>query len=81
MATLASFKLPKIANEPNVRQFRTLGFGGRILVADVVVLLQKHYAKGSPEREHLAAAVAAFKKNAPLEIPLVVGGKSVSTVA
>jgi len=39
--------------------------------------LQKHYAKDSPERKGLAAAVAALKKEAPLDIPLVIGGKQV----
>lgn len=39
--------------------------------------VQKHYGKGSPDREHLAAAVAALKGKGPLEIPLVINGKSV----
>src|SRR5262249_12019263 len=39
----------------------------------------KHYGKGSPDREGLAAAVAALQAKAPLEIPLVVSGKSVKT--
>ncbi|KAI9781472.1 MAG: 1-pyrroline-5-carboxylate dehydrogenase [Peltula sp. TS41687] len=39
----------------------------------------KHYAKGSQEREHLAAAVEAFKKRAPLDVPIVVGGKEIKT--
>jgi 1-pyrroline-5-carboxylate dehydrogenase len=37
----------------------------------------KHYAKGSADRDGLAAAISAFAKKAPLEIPLVIGGKSV----
>ena len=39
--------------------------------------LQKHYEKDSPERKKLVAALAALKKNAPLDIPLVIGGKQV----
>ena len=39
----------------------------------------KHYAKGSPDRDGLAAAVAALQKRAPIEIPLVVSGKSITT--
>ncbi len=39
----------------------------------------KHYGKGSPDREGLAAAVAALKEKAPLEIPLVLSGASVKT--
>lgn len=39
----------------------------------------KHYAKGSADREGLIAAIEAFQKRAPLDIPLVVGGRSVTT--
>ncbi|KAK5065943.1 1-pyrroline-5-carboxylate dehydrogenase, partial [Cryomyces antarcticus] len=35
----------------------------------------KHYTKGSPERQKLADAVEALKRNAPVDVPLVVGGK------
>ena len=38
----------------------------------------KHYTKGSPDREGLASALSAFGKKAPIDIPLVIGGKSVS---
>jgi hypothetical protein len=37
----------------------------------------KHYAKGSADRDSLASAISAFVKKSPLEIPLVIGGKSV----
>ncbi|KAI9804341.1 MAG: 1-pyrroline-5-carboxylate dehydrogenase [Piccolia ochrophora] len=56
MATLATFKIPTVDNEPN-----------------------KHYTKGSPDREKLSAAVEALKKKAPLQVPLVVGGKEIKT--
>jgi 1-pyrroline-5-carboxylate dehydrogenase len=39
----------------------------------------KHYAKGSPDREGLAAALEALQGRAPLEIPLNVSGKSIKT--
>jgi 1-pyrroline-5-carboxylate dehydrogenase len=39
--------------------------------------MQKHYGKGSADREGLNAAIEAFQKRAPLDIPLVLGGKSV----
>ncbi|KAF2842109.1 delta-1-pyrroline-5-carboxylate dehydrogenase 1 [Patellaria atrata CBS 101060] len=54
MATIASFKIPKIENEPN-----------------------KHYAKGSVDRQKLSDALDALKQNSPLEVPLVVGGKEI----
>lgn len=40
--------------------------------------LQHHYAKGSEQRAGLAAALAKFQERAPLQVPLVVGGKEVS---
>ncbi|KIX08096.1 1-pyrroline-5-carboxylate dehydrogenase [Rhinocladiella mackenziei CBS 650.93] len=39
----------------------------------------KHYGKGSPDREGLASAVAALQKKAPLDIPLVVSGQPIKT--
>ncbi|KAJ9497960.1 1-pyrroline-5-carboxylate dehydrogenase [Exophiala xenobiotica] len=39
----------------------------------------KHYAQGSPDREGLTSALEALKSKIPLEIPLVVSGKSVKT--
>jgi len=56
MATIASFKIPKVSNEPN-----------------------HHYAKGSEQRAGLAAALAKFQERAPLQVPLVVGGKEIKT--
>ncbi|KAI9844209.1 MAG: 1-pyrroline-5-carboxylate dehydrogenase [Sclerophora amabilis] len=56
MASIATFKVPQINNEPN-----------------------KHYAKGSPDREKLSAALEAFQKKAPIEVPLVVGGQELKT--
>lgn len=41
----------------------------------------KHYAKGSPDRAALSAALEAFQKKAPLEIPVVVSGKSIKTAS
>ncbi|KAK4547419.1 hypothetical protein LTR36_001075 [Oleoguttula mirabilis] len=56
MATLATFRVPDIKNEPN-----------------------KHYEKGSIDREKLTAAVQALRLRAPLEIPIVVAGKESKT--
>ncbi|KAF2428647.1 delta-1-pyrroline-5-carboxylate dehydrogenase 1 [Tothia fuscella] len=56
MASLATFKVPKVDNEPN-----------------------KHYGKGSPDRQGLIDAIAKFKKQSPVEIPIVVGGKEIKT--
>jgi len=39
----------------------------------------KHYGKGSPEREALADAVKALQDKAPLDVPLSVSGKLVKT--
>ncbi|KAL9127289.1 MAG: hypothetical protein Q9217_003804 [Psora testacea] len=50
MATIASYKVPKVENENN-----------------------KHYTKGSPDREALAKALAAHTN--PLEVPTIINGK------
>ncbi|KAJ9157415.1 Delta-1-pyrroline-5-carboxylate dehydrogenase 1 [Pleurostoma richardsiae] len=55
-STLATFKVPKVVNEPN-----------------------HIYAKGSPQREGLAAAVKSFQKKGPVEVPLIIGGKEIKT--
>lgn len=39
--------------------------------------LKKHYAPGSPDRKGLEDALARTKKAAPLQVPLIVGGKEV----
>ncbi|KAI9691876.1 MAG: 1-pyrroline-5-carboxylate dehydrogenase [Bathelium mastoideum] len=39
----------------------------------------KHYAKGSADRQALANAVKSFKSRIPLEIPIVIGGKETKT--
>ncbi|KAK5030137.1 1-pyrroline-5-carboxylate dehydrogenase [Exophiala sideris] len=39
----------------------------------------KHYTKGSPDREGLAAALETLKQKVPLDIPISVDGKSVKT--
>ncbi|KAK4181680.1 Aldehyde/histidinol dehydrogenase [Triangularia setosa] len=56
MSTIASFKIPKVVNEPNY-----------------------HYAKGSAQRDGLTAAVEALQKKGPLQVPLVIGGKEITT--
>ncbi|KAH6678071.1 Aldehyde/histidinol dehydrogenase [Halenospora varia] len=58
MSTIATFKIPKVLNEPN-----------------------HHYAKGSAQREGLTAALDRLQKKAPLEVPIVVGGKEIKTSA
>lgn len=39
----------------------------------------RHYVKGSPDREALTAAISALQKRTPLDIPLVISGKSIKT--
>lgn len=39
----------------------------------------KHYAKGSPDRQALADAVKNLQQRAPLEVPLAVSGKFIKT--
>jgi hypothetical protein len=72
VATIASFKIPKISNEPNV-SFYNCAAGFTALISG-----QHHYAKGSAQREGLTAALDVFQKKGPVEVPIVVGGKKVS---
>ncbi|TAQ87113.1 hypothetical protein B7494_g4556 [Chlorociboria aeruginascens] len=43
------------------------------------LLFSHHFAKGSAQRESLTAALEVFQKKAPLEVPIVVGGKEIKT--
>ncbi|KAE8144836.1 Aldehyde/histidinol dehydrogenase [Aspergillus avenaceus] len=54
MGSYATFKVPRIDNEPN-----------------------KHYAPGTPDRKGLEDALAKHKQSAPLNVPLVIGGKEI----
>ncbi|KAK7528782.1 Aldehyde/histidinol dehydrogenase [Phyllosticta citriasiana] len=54
--TLATFKVPKVDNEPN-----------------------KHYIKGSVDRQKLQDAVERIKKQGPIDIPAFVGGKQITS--
>ncbi|KAK3902216.1 Aldehyde/histidinol dehydrogenase [Staphylotrichum tortipilum] len=56
MATIASFKIPKLVNEPN-----------------------HHYAKDSPQRAGLNAALEALQQKGALEVPLVIGGREITS--
>ncbi|KAK6344468.1 1-pyrroline-5-carboxylate dehydrogenase [Orbilia brochopaga] len=56
MTTLATFRLPALANEPN-----------------------QHFAKGTAERQKLQDAIDALKSKGTIDIPVVVGGKNITT--
>ncbi|KAA8644483.1 delta-1-pyrroline-5-carboxylate dehydrogenase prnC [Aspergillus tanneri] len=56
MGSYATFKVPRIDNEPN-----------------------KHYIPGSPDRKALEEALARTKQDAPLNVPLVIAGKEISS--
>lgn len=40
---------------------------------------QKHYAKGSPDRDALTAAISSLKSRGPVEVPLVIAGQNIKT--
>lgn len=74
MATIATYRVPKVENENNV------GRQGRQSVSYIRLmpcLFQKHYAKGSPDRKALQAALIEAQRK-PLEVPKVIDGKEVS---
>ncbi|KAF8249297.1 delta-1-pyrroline-5-carboxylate dehydrogenase 1 [Wilcoxina mikolae CBS 423.85] len=64
---MASFKVPKVDNEPNVSQTQAPRY--------------KHYAKGSPERAALDSAIKSLRSKAPLQIPLHISGETISTTS
>lgn len=74
MATISHFKPPTVQNEPNVR----LTPCRSVVEADGE---QKHYTKGSADRQALEAALEALTKKAPIEVPAVVAGKQVQQVS
>jgi 1-pyrroline-5-carboxylate dehydrogenase len=51
-----------------------------VSIADVNLSLSQHiYAKGSQQRAGLTAAVEKLQKTLPLQVPVVVGGKEITT--
>ena len=85
MATIATFKVPKVVNEPNVTCFASSScccgpyrlMGSELTQARIA---QHHYAKGSAQRAGLTAAIEGLQKKGALEVPLVIGGKEVRLV-
>ena len=74
MATIATYKVPKVENENNVgRQEQQPMYCIRLMPC----LFQKHYAKGSPDRKALEAALHEARQTT-LEVPTVIDGKEVS---
>ncbi len=74
MATIATYKVPKVENENNVgRQEQQSMYQIRLMLC----LFQKHYAKGSPDRKALEAALHEARQTT-LEVPTVIDGKEVS---
>lgn len=78
MAQLATFKVPRIDNEPNVGGIsQSWGHWTRLLIKDNT---QKHYAPGSAERKALRSAVDKLRseaKNGDIQVPCVVDGQEV----
>ena len=75
MATIATYKVPKVENENNVgRQGQQQSISHIRLMP---CLFQKHYAKGSPDRKALEAALQEARRTT-LEVPTVIDGKEVS---
>ena len=75
MATIATYSVPKVENENNVRL--NWAISGRLhrLTSQFA---QKHYAKGSPDRKALEAALHEARQKT-LEVPTVIDGKEVRT--
>ncbi|KAK1837268.1 Aldehyde/histidinol dehydrogenase [Podospora conica] len=56
MATMSTFRIPKVSNEPN-----------------------QHYAKESPQRAGLTSALKSLQNKGTLKVPLVIGGKEITS--
>jgi len=74
MATIATYRVPKVENENNVSLKSLL-----LLGASPLTLSQKYYAKGSPDRKALEAALHEAKQRT-LEVPTVIDGKEVGSL-
>jgi 1-pyrroline-5-carboxylate dehydrogenase len=70
--TIATFKVPAVNNEPNVciKQLSSL----RIISDNLV---KPTYSRGTVDREKLAAALKSFRQSAPVNVPVVIAGKTV----
>lgn len=75
MAQLASFKIPAIDNEPTVSLDAALHI--TCLVCLSCSSFQKHYTKGSPERDQLAKALTELRSQMPFEVPCIINGEKV----
>ena len=70
--TIATFKVPAVNNEPNVccEVLKSLATQSDILV-------QPTYSRGTVDREKLAAALKSFRQQAPVDVPVIIAGKTV----
>ena len=76
MATIAAYKVPKVENENMVGRQEQQSI---CYIRLMLCLTQKHYAKGSPDRKALEAALHEARQKT-LEVPTVIDGKEESIV-
>ena len=74
MATIATYKVPRVENENNVGRRRHQSM---CYIRLMPCHFQKHYAKGSPDRKALEDALHKARQTT-LEVPTVIDGKEVS---
>lgn len=70
MATMATYTVPKVENENNVRRQPHLQ-----AYSMLICRVQKHYSKGSPDRRALEEVLAAWETQ--LEVSAIIDGKEV----
>lgn len=81
------FSLPKAAIPSSTSTFARKFHSSSVNMANLAAFKiphignepNKHYAKDSPDRAGLAAAITALQQKAPLDIPLVISGKPITT--
>ncbi|CAG8977644.1 hypothetical protein HYALB_00006594 [Hymenoscyphus albidus] len=78
LRVLSETCLYKLPRNPSIgtRKMSTLA---SFKIPKVVNEVNHHYAKGSAQREGLNKALEGLQKKAPLEVPIVVGGKEIKT--
>ena len=76
---LRSLRAPAACTPRSSVQSSSMSVLAAFKVPNIVNEPNKHYGKGSPDRQALADAVKALQDKAPLDVPLAVSGKSIKT--
>ncbi|KAJ5983848.1 hypothetical protein N7481_005947 [Penicillium waksmanii] len=81
MQSILRARVPLSRCQPLVNriQSRTLGTYATFKIPQINNEPNKHYVPGSPDRKGLEDALASYKQQSPLNLPLIVAGKEIKT--